>query len=90
MANWNDDPDRINLDFATRGRLGGLTTSSRHDPQVYGAKARERSHGLARFLEQIRADVPEPERTRRAEALRQKQYVEMGRRSGLARRGGKK
>jgi hypothetical protein len=71
---------------STRGRLGGLTTASRHDPMDYTAAARARSNGLNRWLEKVPADLPEEERLRRAEAMRRKHYVELGIKSGKARR----
>jgi hypothetical protein len=71
---------------STRGRLGGLTTASLHDPKIYTAAARARSNGLEKWLEKVPTDLPEEERMRRAEAMRRKHYVELGIKSGKARR----
>lgn len=67
------------------GRMGGLTTAARHDPKVTTRAARERSHGLARFLEQVPTDLPEEERERRAVALRKLFYTRLGHMSAKSR-----
>lgn len=93
MTNWNrrDGSEERTIDFTTRARLGGLTNSARNNPQEYTAAARERANSLAKWLDQVPPEVPEPERTRRAEAMRRLHYVQLGVKSGQARRGqGKK
>lgn len=68
------------------GRMGGLTTSSRHDPQVYSAPGRARANGLEKWLERVPEDLPDEERMRRAEALRRLHFVELRHKSAKARR----
>jgi hypothetical protein len=77
-------------DMRTRGRLGGLTTSSRHDPQVYTANGLRAANGLERFLQDIPTDLPQEERVRRAEAARKLWYVALGQKSAKARRDGRR
>ena len=65
-------------------RLGGLATSSRHDPQIYTAKARATFN--ERWLRDIPTDLPEAERLRRAEAAKKLYFATIGRRGGKARK----
>jgi len=74
VVSWNDDERRGDVDIATRAKLGGLANSARNAPREYTAAAHARS------------DVEEPERTRRAEAMRKLHYTQMGIKSGQARR----
>ena len=65
------------LSPAARGRLGGLTTASRHSPAEITAPAR------AAFLESFRPDDPElsdAERERRAKAARQLYFIRLAQR----------
>lgn len=75
---------------STISRLGGLACASRHDPREYTRAAREKSHGLQRFLDQQPTELPEEERVRRAQAARTAFYVAIGRKGGQrsGRRGG--
>lgn len=62
----------------TVARLGGLATAAKHDPQIYTAAARAVSNSIDRFLRDVPADLPEPERVRRAEAARRAHYARIG------------
>jgi len=76
------DPDEM----ALRGRIGGLTTHSRHDSRDITRAARERF--LARFFVEVDPDntLPEPERFRRAEAARKAHMARLALKSAQARR----
>ena len=68
---------RKGLSAAQRGRLGGLTTASRHSPTEITARAR------AAFLESFTPDDPDlsdAERERRAKAARRLHYVRLAQR----------
>lgn len=67
------------------GRLGGLETSSRHDPRVYTAKARQTF--LSRFALEVDPDqvLPPAERERRADALRRAHMTRLALKSAQAR-----
>jgi hypothetical protein len=72
---------------ALRSRIGGLTTASRHDPRTYTQPARDAFN--SRFLEGIPAELPEPERLRRADAARRAHFARLAFKSARARaRGG--
>jgi hypothetical protein len=78
----NLSPDRA----ARLGQLGGLTTSSRHDPSTYTAKAR--ATFLARFLDEVDPlhELPDEERQRRAEAARRAHFARLALASAESRR----
>ena len=67
------------------GKLGGLTTRSRHDPLVYTAAARAAFD--ATFEREVDPDgiLPPGERAARAEAARRAHYVRLTARSAAAR-----
>jgi hypothetical protein len=69
MVNWNSDGDspRSSADMASRGRLGGLTTSMLHDTRETTRRAREAF--MARFYEGIPHELPGEERERGARGL---------------------
>lgn len=76
------DPD----DMARRGRIGGLTTSSRHDTKANTAPARKAF--LSRFEREVDPDgsLPEAERQRRAEAAKKAHMLKLAHASAKARR----
>jgi hypothetical protein len=86
MVNWNSDGDspRSSADMASRGRLGGLTTSMLHDTRETTRRAREAF--MARFYEGIPHELPGEERERRAVAAMRLHMGQLGRKSGKARR----
>lgn len=59
---------------AAYGRAGGLTTRARHDGRTITAPARRAFE--AKFYRGL-DDVPEPERTRRAEAARKAYFARL-------------
>jgi len=67
------------------GKIGGLTTSSRHDPQQYTAKARQTF--LASFAAEADPDgtLPVEERERRAYALKRRRMTLLALKSSQAR-----
>jgi hypothetical protein len=65
-----------------RSRLGGLSTSARHDTREITAPARRAF--LDRFYEGLE-DLPQPERDRRAEAARRLHFTRLAFRSSLTR-----
>ena len=70
---------------AQAGKIGGLTTASRHDPLIYTAKAR--STYLETFTQEADPDgtlTPE-ERDRRADALKRRRMAELALRSSQVR-----
>lgn len=68
------------------GRIGGLTTASRHDPRQQTAKAR--ATFLARFAEKVDPDgsLSPEERERRAVAARKAYFAQLALKSAQARR----
>lgn len=78
------DPDADKRTYYAR--KGGLTTSARHDPQEYTAKARRAAD--SRFLKLVDPDctLSYEEAERRAEAARKLFYLEFSRRGVEARR----
>jgi hypothetical protein len=64
-------------DMARRGRIGGYITAARYDGREQTAKARATFRQS--FLDQVDPDrtLPEPERERRAEALRRAHYARL-------------
>jgi hypothetical protein len=77
----------LSSDRAARlGQIGGLTTSSRHDPSIYTAKARETF--LARFLDDVdpNHELPDDERQRRALAARRAHFARLALASAESRR----
>ena len=72
-------------DMAQRGRIGGLTNSSRHDP--WSITDPGRAAFLAGFIDLVDPDrvLPEAERTRRAKAALQAHMARLARRSVEAR-----
>ncbi len=85
MTNWNRDKERP-MDLSTRGRLGGLATSSRHSPEEYTAAGLARANSLDKWLEQVPEELPEEERIRRALAMRREHFVRLGLLRGQSRR----
>ncbi len=72
-----------------RARLGGLTRSATEDSRERTALARAKGpgqKGLAYFLEQVEPDLPEPERIRRATALRGAYFTRLSLAAARARR----
>jgi hypothetical protein len=79
--------------MASHGKLGGLATASRHDPNPshegsYTRKGLQAAHSLDRFLAQVDPDntLSEEERLRRALAAKRLWHVQIGRKGGLANR----
>jgi hypothetical protein len=72
--------------MALRGRIGGLTTHSRHDSREITRAARERF--LTSFIDQVDPErtLPEAERLRRAEAARRAHMARLAHASAKARR----
>ena len=70
-------------DMASRGRLGGLSKSARHDAREGTAAARETF--LRRFLDEQPPDLPQTERVRRAEAARRLHFSRLARLSAKSR-----
>jgi hypothetical protein len=66
-----------------RARIGGLAKSARYDSREATAKARQALRD--RFLAEQPADLPEPERLRRAEAARKLFYARLALRSAQVR-----
>ncbi len=69
------------------GRLGGLTTASRNDPQHYTKAARETF--LASFAREVDPEgvLPPDERERRAVAARRLHFARLAARSAAVRAG---
>ena len=70
---------------AQAGKIGGLTTASRHDPKVYTAKARRTF--LESFAQEADPDgtLTPDERDRRADALKRRRMAELALRSSQVR-----
>lgn len=66
-----------------RGRIGAYKLHALHDPRETTAKAR--ASFLARFLDEQPADLPEPERIRRATAARRSHMAALAYRSARVR-----
>jgi heme oxygenase len=71
---------------AQLGRIGGLTTISRHGAEKVAARAR--AGGWRRFLEQVDPDgtLPEAEREQRAQAAQRAHMARIARLSVQARK----
>jgi site-specific recombinase XerD len=84
-------PSSSEIRRQTRSRLGGLTTSSRHDPKApggYTSRGLAKMHSIDRFLAEIDAEepgLPDEERMRRATVRRHLWYKSIGSRGGKAR-----
>lgn len=85
------EPIRVVLEFdpdemARRGRLGGLTTHSRHDSREITKNARAAMQD--RFVREVDPDLvlPEDERQRRAQIAKRLYFTRIGQMSGKARR----
>ena len=87
MTNWNDRTTPKPPSMATRGRLGGLTTSSKHNMDDCAARARQGL--LRRFEDEVDPErmLTEEERARRVEAARKLYYGKLALRSAAVRRG---
>jgi hypothetical protein len=70
-------------DAAMRGRIGGLTTSSRYDGAAITTPARAAFE--QRWYADIPEDLPPAERERRARAARKAFYTKLARRSAQTR-----
>ncbi len=68
---------------ALRGRIGAYALHATHDPRETTAKARLTF--LEGFYEGIPADLPEPERERRALAARRAYFARLAYRSAVSR-----
>lgn len=70
---------------AVAGRIGGLTTASKHDPLTYTSRAR--AVFLASFVAEVDPGgvLPPAERDRRAIAARRAHMVRLAHRSAQAR-----
>lgn len=66
------------------GRIGGLRLAATHDPRQYTAAARQAF--LERFYLGIPADLPAPERDRRAMAARKAYFAQLAVASARARK----
>ncbi len=88
MVNWNDqDSRRPDPQAVSRGRLGGLTTSMKHNMNDVAANARR---GLqARFENEVDPEraLTDEERARRVEAARKLYYQRLAMSGAAARRG---
>lgn len=90
-SKFKRDPIRVVLEFdpdemARRGRLGGLTTHSRHDSREITKNARAALQD--RFVREVDPDLSLPidERERRAQIARKLYYTRIGQMSGKSRR----
>ena len=81
MSNTASNPDR-----RMAGRIGGLTTASRHDPRETTAKAR--ATFLASFERKVDPDgsLPPDERVRRATLARKAHFARLALKSAQVRR----
>jgi len=71
------------VERSLRGRIGAYRLHALYDPKQTTAKAR--ATFLARFLDEQPADLPEPERIRRATAARRSHMAALAYRSARAR-----
>lgn len=85
------EPIRVVLEFdpdemARRGRLGGLTTHSRHDSREITKNARAALQD--RFIREVdpHLELPVDERERRAQIAKKLYYTRIGQMSGKSRR----
>lgn len=80
-----NNPGHSSARMALLGRIGGTTTSARHDPKVYTAKAR--TSWIAQLMAVAKADDPtitDEEALRRAIAARRAHLIRIGVKGGRA------
>ena len=74
-----------NGSFASRGKLGGLSTSARNDPAIYTSAARAAFRRKFEALADPDGTLSEQERLRRADALRRLWYARQAMKSARVR-----